>query len=141
MSYKHILVAVDLSESSGIVIAKAVSLAKSFNARLSLIYVDIDYAAHYTGLSYAEFNKLETCGPADESLHKEMQMLADKTEYPVANCLCVTGDLNKKLNETIKNLNADLLVCGHHHDFWSRLLSSVRKLLNTSVTDLLIIQL
>ncbi|WP_019613823.1 universal stress protein [Psychromonas ossibalaenae] len=141
MSYKHILVAVDLSETSEAVIAKAVSLAKNFNATLSLIYVDIDYAAHYTGLTYAEFNKLETCGPTSDSVHKELQMLADKTEYPIANCLCVTGDLNKKLNETLKNLNADLLVCGHHHDFWSRLLSSVRKLLNTTVTDLLVIQL
>lgn len=42
MSYGHILVAVDLTDSSKKVIDKAVSLAKDEKSKLSLVYVDVD---------------------------------------------------------------------------------------------------
>ncbi|WP_415231898.1 universal stress protein [Psychromonas sp.] len=141
MGYKHILVAVHLSSSSEFIIAKAVSLAKDSNAKISLIYVDVDYADNFTGLSYSEFSKLEPVSKRSISLEKELQILAEHIDYPIANTLFATGDLNKNLQETVKDIGADLLVCGHHHDFWSRLLSSVRKLANSSWIDLLIIQL
>lgn len=141
MSYKHILVAVDLSSSSELIIAKAVSLAKDSHAEISLIYVDVDYADNFTGLSYSAFSKLEPVSGRSVSLKKELQALAKQIDYPITNTLFVTGDLNKKLHVTVKDIGADLLVCGHHHDFWSRLLSSVRQLVDSSLTDLLIIQL
>jgi universal stress protein A len=141
MSYKHILVAVDLSSTSEFIIAKAVSLAKDSNAALSLIYVDVDYADNFTGLSYSEFSKLEPVSGRSVSLEKELQALAEQIDYPITHTLFVTGDLNKKLQVTVKEIGADLLICGHHHDFWSRLLSSVRQLVNSSLIDLLIIQL
>jgi universal stress protein A len=141
MSYKHILVAVDLSDSSEFIINKAVALAKESNAKMSLIYVDVDYADNFTGLSYSEFNKLEPVSSRISSLEKELQALAEKTDYVISNTLFMSGDLNKKIQLTVKDIGADLLVCGHHHDFWSRFLSSVRQLLNSSSIDLLIIQL
>ena len=141
MSYKHILVAVDLSSSSEFIVAKAVSLAKESNAKISLIYVDVDYADNFTGLSYSEFTKLEPVSARSLTLEKELQALATQIDYPITHTLFVNGDLNKKLQVTVKEIGADLLVCGHHHDFWSRLLSSVRKLVNSSLIDLLIIQL
>lgn len=141
MSYKHLLVAVDLSPSSEFIIAKAVALAKDGNVKISLIYVDVDYADNYTGLSYSQYSKLEPVSQRTSSLEKELQALAEKTDYPIANRVFLTGDLNKNLQLTVEKLGADLLVCGHHHDFWSRLLSSVRKMINTSLIDLLIIQL
>ena len=151
MGYKHMLVAVDLSKSSEEVISKAVSLAKDSNAELSFIYVDSDYVTNYMGLSNAGGVSNPTLGatvpklvPVDDESYKfqeELQALADQTGYPVANTLVVMGDLNDKLQLTVKELGVDLLVCGHHCDFWSRWLSSVRKLINTTVTDLLIIQL
>ncbi len=141
MSYKHILVAVDLSESSEFIINKAVSLAQACNASLSLIYVDEDYSDNFTGLSYSEFTKLEHSSQRSESLNKSLKLLTEQVNYPVTNSIFVTGDLNKKLNITVQELNADLLVCGHHHSFWSSLLSSVRKLVNSTITDLLIVHL
>ncbi|MGB5446515.1 MAG: universal stress protein [Psychromonas sp.] len=141
MGYKHLLVAVDLSPSSELIIAKAVALAKDSNAKISLIYVDVDYADNYTGLSYSEYSQLEPASQRANSLEKELQTLAEKTCYPVTKQVFLTGDLSKNLQLTIEEIGADLLVCGHHHDFWSRLLSSVRKLINTSLIDLLIIQL
>ena len=141
MSYKHILVAVDLSKSSELIINKAVSLAKDTGAKISLIYVDVDYTDNYTGLSYTEFTKLEPASQRSNSLEKELHTLAEQTDYPIENTVFVSGDLNKNINETVKELHSDLLVCGHHHDFWSRLLSSVRQLVNSTLTDLLIIHI
>ncbi len=43
MSYKHILVAVNLSQPSDQVISRAVSLAKNIDAKLSFISVDIHH--------------------------------------------------------------------------------------------------
>jgi universal stress protein A len=35
----------------------------------------------------------------------------------------------------------DLVVCGHHQDFWSKLMSSARQLINTVHIDMLIVPL
>jgi universal stress protein A len=35
----------------------------------------------------------------------------------------------------------DLVVCGHHQDFWSKLMSSARQLINTVHVDMLIVPL
>jgi len=140
MSYKHILVAVDLSTSSEFIIAKAITLAKDSNAKISLIYVDLDYADNYTGLTYSQFSKLEPVSQRCLSLENELQALTEKISYPITNQLFLKGDLDKNIQVSVKEIGADLLVCGHHHDFWSRLLSSVRKLINSSSIDLLIVQ-
>ncbi|MFT6984860.1 MAG: universal stress protein A [Psychromonas sp.] len=140
MSYKHILVAVDLSKSSEVVINKAISLARDANSKLSFICVDVNSVSSRGGVS----TKVEMDMPLDEQqaiLQKELQELAEQADYPVANTLVVIGDLNEKLKATVQEMEVDLLVCGHHHDFWSRILSSARKLVNTAVTDLLIIYL
>ena len=42
---------------------------------------------------------------------------------------------------TIKKYDMDLVVCGHHQDFWSKLMSSARQLINTVHVDMLIVPL
>lgn len=34
----------------------------------------------------------------------------------------------------------DTVVCGHHQDFWSKLMSSARQLINTVHVDMLIVR-
>jgi len=136
MGYKHILVAVDLSKSSEKVINKAVSLAKDANAGLSLIFVDVDTISNI-GITSLEVASL----PSIEEREKKLQEFADKTDYQFENVMVVMGSLKNKLSATVKEMDIDLLVCGHHHDFWSRLLSSVRKLVNSVTADLLIVNL
>jgi universal stress protein A len=138
MSYKHILVAVDLSKSSEVLINKAISLARDANSKLSFVCVDVNSISRIGGVS----TKVEMDMPLDEKqaiMQKELQALAEQADYPIANTLVVIGDLNEKLKATVQELEVDLLVCGHHHDFWSRIVSSARKLVNAAVTDLLII--
>lgn len=49
MAYKHILVAIDLSQESQLIVNKAADLAKALDAKLSLIHIDVNYAELYTG--------------------------------------------------------------------------------------------
>ena len=106
MAYKHILIAVDLSPESKVLVDKAVSMARPYNAKVSLIHVDVNYSDLYTG---------ET--------------------------LSGSGDLGQVLVDAIKKYDMDLVVCGHHQDFWSKLMSSARQLINTVHVDMLIVPL
>ncbi len=45
------------------------------------------------------------------------------------------------LVDAIKKYDMDLVVCGHHQDFWSKLMSSARQLINTVHVDMLIVPL
>ncbi|ABM02795.1 universal stress protein containing UspA domain [Psychromonas ingrahamii 37] len=140
MSYKHILVAVDLSKSSEKVISRAVLLAKDTNAKVSLIFVDVDNVSNI-GLVNLEIDSLPSIEEREKTLQQDLQALAVKADYPIENAIIVMGNFNRRVNAAVEKIGADLLVCGHHHDFWSRLLSATRKILNSTTTDLLIIYL
>lgn len=139
MSYQHILVAVDLSEESKILIDRAVALAKPLNAELSFIHIDVNYAELYTGL--IDINLAETQHHSMENSQKQLQELADYANYPIHHTLVGSGDLSNELCETINEFNIDLVVCGHHQDFWSKILSSTRQLINCSPVDMLVVPL
>ncbi|MEA3482673.1 MAG: universal stress protein [Pseudomonadota bacterium] len=127
MSYKHVLVAVDLSQSSQVVIEKAIIQAKNSNAKLSFVYVDVD--------------RVIMEPKEEQKLQKELQELADKCLYPVHETMAVIGDLHIKLSGIVKKEGIDLVVCGHHHNLLSRFFSSVPRVANEVEADLLIVYL
>lgn len=132
-------------------IDKAVSLAKDANAKLSFVFVDVDNVyedVYKVGDENLEVSPLpsgeereKAIEERENTLQEELQKLADQADYPIENAIVVMGDLNNKLLETVQKMDIDLLICGHHHDFWSRLLSSVRQLVNSVGEDLLIVHL
>ncbi|MFA0441123.1 universal stress global response regulator UspA [Vibrio sp. 10N.286.49.C2] len=137
MSYKHILVALDLSEESKLLIDKAVSLAKPLDAQVSFIHIDVNYAELYTGL--IDLNMAETQHQAMEASMSQLKAFADYANYPIKHSLVGSGDLSNELRDTIGEFSVDLVVCGHHQDFWSKILSSTRQLINTTPVDLLVV--
>lgn len=139
MSYQHILVAVDLSEDSKYLVEKAVALAKPLDAEISFVHIDVNYAELYTGL--IDINLAETQNLAMETSQKQLQSFADHAQYPIKHTLVGSGDLSNELCETIGEFNIDLVVCGHHQDFWSKLLSSTKQLINCSPVDMLVVPL
>ncbi|MDN3679594.1 universal stress protein [Vibrio tapetis subsp. quintayensis] len=139
MSYQHILVAVDLSEDSKILIDKAVSLAKKLEAEVSFIHIDVNYAELYTGL--IDINLAETQHNNMEASQQQLQDFAKHADFPIKHTLVGSGDLTDELREAIGELSVDMLVCGHHQDFWSKLLSCTRQLINNSPVDLLVVPL
>ncbi len=60
---------------------------------------------------------------------------------PITETLSGSGDLGQVLVDAIKKYDMDLVVCGHHQDFWSKLMSSARQLINTVHVDMLIVPL
>lgn len=139
MSYQHILVAIDLSEDSKHLIDKAVALATPLNAEISFVHIDVNYAELYTGL--IDINLAETQHHSMETSQKQLQELAQYANFPIKHTLVGSGDLNNELCDTIKEFQIDLVVCGHHQDFWSKLLSSTKLLINCSPVDMLVVPL
>jgi universal stress protein A len=139
MSYQHMLVAIDLSEDSKQVIDKAVALARPLNAKISFIHIDVNYSELYTGL--IDINLADTQQDSMEASQKQLEELAKYAHYPIHHTLVGSGDLTIELCDTIKQFNIDLVVCGHHQDFWSKLISSTRQFLNCTPVDLLVVPL
>ncbi|MFB9137307.1 universal stress protein [Vibrio sp. AK197] len=137
MGYKHILVAIDLSEDSKTLIDKAVCLAKPLNADVSFIHIDVNYAELYTGL--VDINLAETQSQSMETSQEQLQKLTKYAQYPIKHTLVASGDLGNELCDSIKEFHVDLVVCGHHQDFWSKILSSTRQLMNCTPVDLLVV--
>lgn len=139
MSYKHILIAVDLSPESKLLVAKAVSIASPYQAKVSLIHVDVNYSDLYTGLIDVNLGDMQK--RISEETHSALKALSDSAGYPVSETLSGSGDLGQVLVDAIKQYDVDLVVCGHHQDFWSKLMSSARQLINTVHVDMLIVPL
>ena len=139
MAYKHILVAVDLSPESEVLVSKAVSMAKPYNAKVSLIHVDVNYSDLYTGLIDVNLGDMQQ--RITEETSKSLKNLAKNSGYEIQEMLSGSGDLGQVLVDAIRKYDMDLVVCGHHQDFWSKLMSSARQLINTVHVDMLIVPL
>jgi len=141
MSYKHILVAVDLSIESRLLLEKAVSLARDFDAKLSLFYDGELYHEESTftvfDTRYAMFNKV--C--EDDTSEKHLKELLENAGYPIQSTFVGSGEIIEEIERAIKELNVDLVICGHHHSFWHEFTSSAKQLLKSTPIDLLIVPL
>ncbi len=139
MAYKHILVAIDLSEDSFVLVNKAAALAKAVDAKLSLIHIDVNYAELYTGLIDINLSDAQH-RMADEAQH-HLKSLSEKAGYPVSHTLVGSGDLADEICQAIDDLDIELIVCGHHQDFWSKILSSAKQLINRTPVGMLMVPL
>lgn len=139
MAYKHILIAVDLSPESKTLVEKAVSIARPYNAKVSLIHVDVNYSDLYTGLIDVNLGDMQK--QISEETHQALKTLSSDIDYPVSETLSGSGELAQVLIDAIEKYHVDLVVCGHHQDFWSKLMSSARQLINTVHVDMMIVPL
>lgn len=137
MSYNHILVAVDLSPESQLLVDKAVALAKPHNGKVSLIHVDVNYSDLYTGLIDVNLGDMQK--RISEETSQALTALSKKTDYPISETLSGSGDFVQVLEDAIHQYQVNLVICGHHQDFWSKLMSSARQLINRIDIDMLIV--
>ncbi|MBT0727483.1 universal stress protein UspA [Rosenbergiella australiborealis] len=137
MSYNHILVAVDLAPESEELVQKAVSLAKPYNAKVSIIHVDVNYSDLYTGLIDVNLGDMQK--RISQETSQALTTLANQAGYPLSEILSGTGELAQVLIDAIHKYEIDLVICGHHQDFWSKLMSSARQLINNVHIDMLIV--
>ncbi|UGA53608.1 universal stress protein [Vibrio sp. VB16] len=134
--YKHILVAVELSDESDSLIDKAAVYAKKFNADVSLIYIDSTHGEIYT--EFFDMNLSESKSNVSEKTNRYFERFISRSEVPIKVALVGTGNISNKLPDVIEKHEIDLLICGHHHDFWSHFISTSRQLINTSLVDILV---
>lgn len=127
MSYRHILVAVDLTEDSVQLIQKAIDQATPDLSELSIVYVNKDHVIE--------------AASEHERVKERLQTLADESGYPITDTTARIGDLHIQVANIVAEKDVDLVVCGHHHDFLSRITSSVASLVNSVKTDLLVVYL
>lgn len=137
--YKHILVAVDLSEESLILLRKGATLAEKCGAKLSIIHVDVNFSDLYTGLIDINMSSVQDSVVAETT--KALDELSAKISYPVSERLNGTGDFSQVLEEAVEKHAVDLLVTGHHQDFWSKFMSSTRQVMNNVTVDMLVVPL
>ncbi|MGL4205648.1 MAG: universal stress protein [Aeromonadaceae bacterium] len=136
-SYQHILVAINLDEESTPVLQKAIALAKTHAAKLSVIHVDVDVKDLYTEMIDIDLNRVQ-----DQVIHdaqQKMELVLAGLDFPIEKKLILCGDLSERVNEAIEQYGVDLLVCGHHQSFWSLLVSSARQLMNHVECDMLVV--
>lgn len=134
--YKHIIVAVELSEESDSLIDKANGFAKQFNSDVSLIYIDSTHGEIYP--EFFDLNDEESRANVADKTNQYFERFINRSELPIKHALAGTGNISNKLPEVIQNYDIDLLICGHHHDFWSHIISTSRQLINTSSVDILV---
>ena len=141
MSYKHILVAVNLSAESRLLLEKAESLARNLDAKLSLFYDGELYHEESTFTvfdpRYAMANKV--C--EDDTSQEHLKELLENAKYPIQSTFVGSGNLIEEIERAIKELNVDLVVCGHHHSFWHQFSSSANQLFKSTSIDLLVVPL
>ncbi|GAB3215640.1 universal stress protein [Pseudaeromonas pectinilytica] len=136
-TYQHILVAIDLRADNHPVLDKAIALAKTHSAKLSVIHVDVDLREIYTEMIDIDIGELQD--HALTETRKKMEQVLAGLGFPLEKKLVISGDLGEQVNEAIARYGIDLLVCGHHQNFWSLLISSARQLMNQVECDMLVV--
>jgi universal stress protein A len=141
MSYKHILVAVDLHPSSKQILEKALDLAQSANADISLLHLDLTYGEDFQRrVADNEINQQlnKVIRHQDQQLFNE---LLSGVDYPIHHLYTGRGDIADSIRQLITTESVDLVVCGHHHDLWHNLFSASGELMNRLNTDLFVVSL
>ncbi|XAH25807.1 universal stress protein [Xylophilus sp. GW821-FHT01B05] len=114
--FKHILVAVDGSDTAQQAVAKAAGLAKAFGSEVSVVYVIDPYPFTGVGtdLAYGQDQYLSAATNEANSALEAAQQLAAKQGVD-ANVMVVEGHaVHRGIVETADSVDADLIVMGSH---------------------------
>ncbi len=137
--YNHILVALDLEADNHTLLARACNLARSLDAQLSVIHVDVDLHE-----LYSELIDIDIVSAQSDALNQTRQKLdaaLEIVDYPWSKRLLVCGDMVEQVVDAVREYQIDLLMCGHHQNFWRQMFSASRQLLNEATCDVLVIPL
>jgi universal stress protein A len=141
MSYKHILVAVDLSDESHLLLQKAATLAQAINAKISLIYIDVIQNDEFTRqIVHSMVDNNEEIKSYSES-QEQLEKIKQASPTPIEHTIVGYGGLSQEIENAVQKHDIDLIVCGHHQDFWHTISSSAKKVMKTIPVDLLVVPL
>ena len=142
MTYQHLLVAVDMAEDCHIVIQRAADLAKSCQARLSLVHVVEPMAMAFGGDVPLDLSALQQ----QQVEQAQQQLDAVCARYPQLNkedCRLIFGQPRQEIHQLAHDLGCDLVITGSHgrHGLALLLGSTANDLLHGAVCDILAVHL
>ncbi|WED23977.1 universal stress protein [Vibrio sp. JC009] len=141
MSYKNILLAIDLTEESAILINECIELARPLGAEITIFHDEPDYEEMCRGTGFIDAELAEGHTQATERLAEQFKEITSQIDYPIKRRLIGTGEYSEQLKAAIREYEFDLVVCGHHQGFWSAVYSSTGQLINNLKTPVLVIPL
>jgi universal stress protein A len=112
MAYSHILVGLDLSDDCPKILAKAVSLAKTCNAKLSLVHVIEPLALSYGGDLALDLGSIQE-QQTSNSL-SALKKLASNIDLAVYQEHVLIGQTASEMHFLAKEENCDLILVGSH---------------------------
>ena len=111
--YKNILVAVDLSQDSAIILDKARHLAKANDAQLSMVHVIEPIAVGYA----IEVSSIDVDGlhqEAAEQARKSLLEMGANIGIPENRLHTTLGQPAREIKELANEIKADLIIMGNH---------------------------
>ena len=139
MSYTHLLVSVAVSPESHQLVARAVSIARPSNARISLITLAAE-PEMYNQLAAPMLEDIRAI--LQEETQQFLRELEEKAEYPIQETVIATGELNEHILSMCRKQNIDLVIWGNHnHSFFSRAACSAKSIVSSSLVDVLLVPL
>ncbi len=140
MSYRHILLAVDLTDESKQVIEKAISLAREGKSKLSLIHVIEPLSFAYGGDVPMDLSTIQD--QLDEHANQRLSALANQLEISPHKLFVVSGHTESEIHRIAEQEGVDLIVVGSHgrHGLALLLGSTANGVLHGAVCDVLAVR-
>ncbi|SUG83792.1 Universal stress protein A [Salmonella enterica subsp. enterica] len=110
MSYTHILVAVAVTPESHQLLAKAVSIARPVQAKVSLITLASDPEL-YNQFAAPMMEDLRAV--MHEETENFLKMLGEKADYPIEQTFIASGELSQHILAVCRKHHVDLVICGN----------------------------
>lgn len=141
--YQHILVATDLSEQSDELMQQALTLAKLWEAKLSMVHV-VDYGPMmYGGGEFAI--PLDSNIESDLAIDAKQKLQVKSRQIGIAegDQWILQGQAKDEIITLAKKISADLIMVGGHDQRWLSLLfgSTANAILHNMPCDVLTIRL
>ncbi len=110
--YKHILVAVDLTEESRPVATRAYALQKAYSATLSCVHVIEPLSLAYGGDIPMDLSTIQE--QIHETAKAHLTEFASKLDIPTDNQHLIFGRPETEIDTIANQISADLIVVGSH---------------------------
>ena len=138
--YKHILLAVDLSQEGAQVVDKAIALQKVHSSHLTLAHVvePISYAYGDIAINAGEIqHRLKT------SSDDHLQRIVEKNDLTDTTCITLYGKAANEIHHYAEQHNVDLIVTGSHgrHGLQLLLGSTANGILHGANCDVLAVRI
>jgi len=110
--YRHILVGLDLTDEASQVLAKAVHIARSCEAQLSIAHVLEPITFAYGGDMPLDVSEVQN--QQLQRAEQEMQEVLKNVDYPIAQTHVLVGQPASELHYLAEQQDADLIIVGSH---------------------------